>query len=376
MRSLRRWIVLAAAVQAAMFIPLALMAVTGWTPLWLIYLCAALYWGSGLATGPAWSTWIGILVPRRLRARYFGRRSRLCNLGVFAGLATGGLALEYGQGEAPGVAWFAALFAAGFVFRAGCAMFLSLQSETGPVHENHRRVRGRELAGRFLRQRDGRFLIFLMLMQVGVQFSQPFFMPYMEQRLRLSYVSILALIGAAYAGRSLSHPFWGRFAHRYGAMHLLWIGAAGIVPLPVFWLLSDSLAYLVVSQLLAGVLWGAYESATFLLIFETIREDERVSLYTTYNVGNAACQVAGSVLGGWMLGAFADRPGDWMADRFAAVFLVSVAARLVTVLYLTRTREILHHPRPVAIGTDAVRPSAGAIEKPILPSLSEADPSR
>jgi MFS family permease len=134
MRSLRRWIVLAAAVQAAMFIPLALMAVTGWTPLWLIYLCAALYWGSGLATGPAWSTWIGILVPRRLRARYFGRRSRLCNLGVFAGLATGGLALEYGQGEAPGVAWFAALFAAGFVFRAGCAMFLSLQSETGPVH--------------------------------------------------------------------------------------------------------------------------------------------------------------------------------------------------------------------------------------------------
>ncbi len=31
----------------------------------------------GLATGPAWNTWIGTIVPRSVRARFFSRRSRV-----------------------------------------------------------------------------------------------------------------------------------------------------------------------------------------------------------------------------------------------------------------------------------------------------------
>ncbi len=58
-----------------------------------LFAVAAVYWGAGLGTNPAWNTWVGTIVPKRLRARYFARRTRLSQMGVFIGFIVAGVSL-------------------------------------------------------------------------------------------------------------------------------------------------------------------------------------------------------------------------------------------------------------------------------------------
>jgi len=362
--SYRKWIVLAASVQAASFIPLAAMAIAGWIPLWLVFLVATVYWAASMSCGAAWTTWIGILVPSRIRAHYFARRSRLCHIATLLGLVGGGLVLQYGASDSQNLVWFAAIFLVAGVSRGGSAFFLSRQTETGPVPDHHRQVGPVELLGRFRHGRDGRFMLYLMFMQVGVQMAQPYFAPFMRAQLELDYFQILSLTGAAFIAKAFTQPLWGVFARRVGTLRLLWIGGLGIVPLSGLWLVSDSFTYLLITQLLAGTLWAAYELATLLMMFETIREEERTSLWSTFNLGNSAAMVAGSLLGGAILKYYPEA-----ITGYKTIFMLSVVARLATVFYLLRTRDVLRTPEVLVVGESAVRASAGSIGSPILASL-------
>ena len=75
-------------------LPLMAAALTGTMPVGVVFLLAVLYFGTGLAAGPAWNAWVGPLVPRPLWARYFSRRTRVSQLGLLVGFALGGFLLE------------------------------------------------------------------------------------------------------------------------------------------------------------------------------------------------------------------------------------------------------------------------------------------
>ena len=81
-RSYRRWVVLCAIVQATALLSLCLVATVGSLPIVAVFALASFYWGSGMAGGPAWNGWEPV---RRLRARFFARRTRLGRLGLFIG---------------------------------------------------------------------------------------------------------------------------------------------------------------------------------------------------------------------------------------------------------------------------------------------------
>jgi len=92
------------AAQALLFLPLALGAATGGLGVIALFSLMTLYWGTGLATGPPWVTWIETLVPRRLRARYFGRRGIITSGALLAAIllaACGGSDDDAGSGERP-----------------------------------------------------------------------------------------------------------------------------------------------------------------------------------------------------------------------------------------------------------------------------------
>src|SRR5262245_18191005 len=54
----RRWVVLSAFIHSLSFVPLVVAALRGSIALPFIFLIASIYWGSGMATGPAWNTWM------------------------------------------------------------------------------------------------------------------------------------------------------------------------------------------------------------------------------------------------------------------------------------------------------------------------------
>ncbi len=365
MRSHRRWVVLCASLQAASFVPLLAAALGSGIPTAALFLVASLYWGTGMATGPAWNTWVGTIVPPRVRAPYFARRTRITQIGVLGGLLLGGVVLQYGAGVGERLHAFALLFLVAAACRSASAWLLSSTSEPVPLPENYRSVPTLEALGRLPRRsHEGRLLLYLLSVQTAVNLSAPYFTPYMLGRLGLDYASYMVLIAASFGAKILMLPLLGGLARRFGARQLLWVGGLGIVPLASLWIFSDWFPYLLGVQCLAGTAWGAYELATFLLVFETIREEERTSVLTTFNLANAMAMVGGSLVGGWIL----HRIGETQY-AYHVIFVLSSLARASTVLFLLRVPTPVLRSVPVAVRTVAVRPSAGSIDRPILPSI-------
>lgn len=362
----RRWVVLCAATQALSFVPLVIAALIGSISTLALFAFTSLYWGAGLAAGSAWTTWITEVVPQPLRSSFFATRSRLCQAGTLAGLLAGGLALQSFDSPSALHLAFAGLFAFAALSRLTSATFLAWHSEEVRVHEGFQHVSLAELGRRLGHSAGARLILFILCMQAAAQLSVPYFTPYMLRQLEFSYAAYVVMVAAAFAARMAALPLLGRFARRFGPQRLLWLGSIGIVPLSVIWSLTSDFWVLFAAQWLSGFAWAAYELATLLMFFETLPTRERTSVLSTYNFGYALALTVGSLLGGWILHACQD---TLWAYQF--VFALSSAARLACLALLAWLPRIEFAAQPLAVRTDAVRPSQGGITRPVLASIAD-----
>ena len=196
MGSHRKWIVVNVFLQAVSLTALAALAYLGWMPIWAVFLLMSLYWGFGMVAGPAWITWMGTLIPPRIRAGYFSRRSQGTQAAILIGLLGSAAAQRYlGPVLGRPLHAFALMFLLAGIFRFLCCLFLSRQSEPEPIPPGHRRVPMGTIAGRLGRGGAGKFLLYIFLTQVAVQVAAPYFAPYLKHELKYSDAQILFLTG-------------------------------------------------------------------------------------------------------------------------------------------------------------------------------------
>ena len=362
--SYKRWVLICAFVQAVSFVPMIIAAARGRVSATGILIVAAVYWASGLATGPAWNTWMGALVPPTVRARFFAHRTRASQFAVLAGLVLGGCLLQWADGYGAARLAFLSLFLVAGICRLLSLCLLAVQREPAPLRENIRRIPTREILLRMRETGVRRLLLYLIVVQGSVQLAGPFFTPFMFEKLRLSYGGYVALIATAFMTKAAVLPALGSVAHRLGALRLLWIGGIGITPLSAMWILSGHFGWLLFVQALAGVTWGAYELGFFLLFFDSIPDDERTGVLTFYNLGNTAAWVLGSAIGGLLLYSLG-------TDRFVYLLLFGISSigRCLALFLLKGVHRTETLPCAIGVRTVGVRPMNASINAPILPSL-------
>lgn len=364
--SYRRWVVICAGLQALAFVPLVVAALLGRIAPWLAMLVSTVYWGTGLATGPAWNTWIGTLVPRPIRAGFFARRTRYSQAAVLVGFLAAGVALQRGRGAGHELHVFAGMFVAATACRLVSVAFLAAHREPDPPSREPGPPLLRELLRGVGPQAGGRLLVYLVAVQGFVQFSGPYFSPFMLKELRVSYGEFVGLIAVSFVAKVVFLPIWGRVTHRSGAMRLLWIGGLGIVPLPAMWTVSQDLLWVGLVQLFGGIVWAAYELAFFLLFFESIPEAERTRVLTLYNLADKLAWVAGSLLGALLL-----RGLGTTREAYLLLFVLSSTGRVLTLLLLRRVGPLDVPAAEIGVRTLDLRPSEASFDAPVLPSLPD-----
>jgi len=371
--SLRRWVVLCALAQGFMLLPISGGALFGQMNELVLLLLATLYWGAGLATGPAWNAWIGAILPASIRTRFLALRSRLCQGALLVGLLVAGISLELGELGGHLLSVFAIIFTVAALARFFSAWMLARQSEAPRHLEAAQKVTLREWISRARRTPDGHLLFYMFLVQVAVQISGPFFTPFMLGRLEFTYVEYLGVISVAYTSKVVAMPLLGRLAKRHGPQAMLWISGFGVVPLSGLWLISHSVGFLILVQTVAGVMWGMWELATLLLLFDRIPQRQRTSVLTIFNVANAAAMVGGSLLGAAILSGMGET-----VVAYELLFGLSVGARLISLVWLTRVVGPESRPRrmrirPLITRDVAVRPQVGSIDPPIIAGIERAE---
>ncbi|MEM9825547.1 MAG: MFS transporter [Planctomycetota bacterium] len=406
--SVKRWIVLGAALQAAAFFPLVYFAVRGTLSLSVMLLVASLYWAAGYSVGPAWNAWVEDAVPRDRRIGFFAKRTRLQQITTFASLMVAAGILSIAAKYERTLEAFAVLFALAAVSRLASAVLLH-QTETGestgsrsspeagpevvvcsrPSPEAGQGIVERsrpspeagqqgvvrvlasdgygesavgvlandgygEAAVRVLAN-DGydedsvrvpasygyepvsigfssaakRLLAYLIAMQVFIQMSGPFFVPYMLHELKLSHATYVLLIALAFISRVVSMGFWGRVAQRYGSTRLLWCGGLGLVPLAGMWVASSNVYWIAAIQIVSGFAWAAYELGMFLTLFDGVPASQRSRLLRIYNFAGSIAVCTGAFAGAAILNCLGCCTGV-----YHTLFLVSSFGRLTCLLLL------------------------------------------
>ncbi len=364
--SLQPWIVVCAALQALSFLPLVLVANRGSTGLTILLVIASIYWGAGMATGPAWNTWMEEIVPRPLRTRYFPRRTGIQLFSLLVTLVLAGIFLQVAESRGQLMFAFAVIFGMAMSLRLLSA--LALAFHTTPYCRPERPASTTQAFNVDL-SKPYRLIIFLVLVQAAVQLSGPFFAPYMLKQLQFSYGQSMLLISLAFIAKIIALRYLGRIAKRIGSYRLLIAGSIGLVPLSALWIISPSIYWLVWVQILAGVTWAAYELGFFLMFFDVIPANQRTRLLAIYNFANSAALVLGATIGSLMLSV-----RGCTSETYYWLFGLSSLGRLacIPILLSFRTNES-ETLVSMTLRALSLRPSAGSIDVPVLPSIQRDD---
>ncbi|HEY9674327.1 MAG TPA: MFS transporter, partial [Waterburya sp.] len=165
-------------------------------------------------------SWMAVLVPQRLRGRYFGFRNSVVTLTNFLAVPLLGLAVSKWPGGS--VSGFGAILVVGIVLGIISLGFHFLMSDVNPtlLHAGGSDTDYEASGGRvFSFLKDANFLRFLLysgLWSFAVNLSAPFFNLYLLGDLNID-VSVVTLYGSLGAGANLLMlMFWGRLADRIG----------------------------------------------------------------------------------------------------------------------------------------------------------------
>ncbi|HLO88931.1 MAG TPA: MFS transporter [Nostocaceae cyanobacterium] len=238
----------------------------------LIVLFSHLLGGLGSAS---WMSWLAIIVPRRLRGRYFGLRNSATSLTNLLCVPLAGLTVSHWQGgtlQGYGLVLFVGIIF-GFI-SLGCQYFKvdvnpQIQNIEHHItkHDINQPISNPHSPGNSNIWQNSNFVLFLIYFCVwtlAVSLSSPFFNLYMLENLNLD-VSWVSIYGSLQAGANLLMLIlWGKLADKVGSRRILIVIGILVAITPLLWLGvgTDQLSlwlWLPLLHILAGGTWAAID---------------------------------------------------------------------------------------------------------------------
>jgi MFS family permease len=321
--------------QALMYLFVALVFFFGELKVWLLILFVCLYWAFSTLITPAWSSWMGDLVSEKSRGEYFGRRNKIAGFVTFATFTAGGYLLqEFADGTTTQYLGFVVLFFLALVSRIISTVYLSRQYEPDYVVDKKLQFSFWQFLKEARFHNYGLFVIYLGFMNLAVYIASPFFTPYMLEHLGFDYATFTIVTATALVVKFITMPIWGKLSDKYGTKKVL--AASGfLMPIvPILWIFSHDVLYLIAIQAYSGFAWAGFEVASFNFIFDSTSREKRATCVAYYNVVVGLLIFVGAMLGSALLKFIPDVTG------YFVVFLVSYVARsLTSIFFLPHLRE-------------------------------------
>ncbi|MBD2438203.1 MFS transporter [Nostoc sp. FACHB-110] len=299
----------------------------------LIVLATHLLGGLGCAS---WMSWLAMIVPRRLRGRYFGIRNSAISLTNLICMPLAGLVVSHWYGG--NIQGYGIVLLIGVVFgiiSIGCQYFKidinpQLQNSLASTSINNTTDELVALPNINI-WKNYNFLILLIyisLWMFAVHISAPFFNLYMLDTLGID-VSWVTLYGSLQAGANLLMMiWWGKLADRVGNLPILLFVGILVGLTPILWLginasQLDIWLWLPLLHILAGVTWAAIDLCNNNLQL-AIAPIKNQSIYFAI----AAAVAGGSGALGTTIGSFIAQYAVWggLLGLFALSGLLRLAA--------------------------------------------------
>ena len=289
----------------------------------------------GLA-GPAWGSLMSDYVPAKKRGQYFGWRNRTVGAVTVASVVASGLLLNFFHQRYYGAGfWMIFTLAAAARYLSG--YFISHMDEPP-----HRKDPASDFTfvmflRRFRESNFLRFVVFSGCLTFATYLATPFFAVFMLRDLQLSYITYMALQVCSSLAALVALPLWGKHADLVGNVRVLRLSSFLAALIPIFWLFSQTPAYLMGVQMVSGFAWSGVTLSAGNFIYDAVTPQKRVRCIAYFNVINGIALFFGSSLGGYL----ASRLPPLFGSPLLGLFALSCFCRLAFYLLLSGTfREV------------------------------------
>lgn len=301
-KDIKQFVVAMSYLQAILWIGLVLLLFYKPTYKYIL-IWSCIYWIISTAIQPAWTAWMGYFVPRRIRARYFGKRNRIIGFVSFIATLIAGYILDFfNENMTYG---FAIIFIVAFIGRTFSAFYLNKKfnfegKETQNLFEYIYSFKN------LISEKNKSFyyILFNSYISFSIMFFGPLFSIYILRTMELGVFIYTINMTLWQISNFSSSNYFGKLCEKIGDYKVLKISTYIIVFLPILWILlyyldnqTQIIATFIVS-ILAGICFSAYTLSSFNLLYKISKKEDLIHFSALGTFIRGAAILLGGILAG------------------------------------------------------------------------------
>jgi len=232
---------------------------------------------------PAWTSWMGDLVPTAKRGNYFSKRNIAMGIASLATLVFAGIVLGFFPADS--FIAYGILFA--FAAVLGIVCFVLLLRIFEPPYVRPEKIQGiKESFKEFFKNKNfQKFSIFFFFLNFALGLASPFWTAFVLVDLAAHPFWIAIISIALGIGMILPLKAWGAAADKFGNRAILLICSVGVAIFPFLYLYAPHPLFVAAYNLFVGLVWGGFNLAAFNYQLDITPSDKRamyVALFATF----------------------------------------------------------------------------------------------
>jgi MFS family permease len=287
----------------------------------------------------AWSSWIGNLVPEKIRGSYFGKRNTIqAAFSFFTTLLAGWI-----LGITKNLLGFSIIFSIAFIFGLISYFYLKKIPEAGykkTENKNHD-LNVLNFLKEFKKYSNFYpFTLHMSLLSFAVNIASPFFTVYMLSVMKVGYEWYGIVVASEILTRILMLRYWGKLSDKFGDRTIMSLCNILIVFYPFLFLFVKIPFHLILISIFSGIAWSGFDLTSFNYLLDVTPPEKRPSYIANYKVAVGTALFLGPLIGGYLSQYLSSITLFWL-NGLQFLFLLSFILRGIATAYgLPRLKEV------------------------------------
>ena len=296
----------------------------------ILLLAFALYIIISNSIYPLWFSWMGDIVDKKFRGRWFAKRHLITGFVSVILSIIASFFLDYFEKINYVMIGFAILFGLAMFFRFLTWITFKTKYEPKIKIKKKDKFSFIEFLKDAPKNNFGRFTIFRAFLAFSASIFAALLSVYLLRDLGFKYSTYMIIVLSELFFSLVFIRFWGNFSDKYGNYRVMQISLLVIPLTPVLWFLFKSPIYLIlVPGLIGGSAWLAFTLASGNFIYDNVSKEKRSLAVSYYNM----LWGIGIFLGAGLAAILIKYVNINFMKPIIFIFLISAIARLIVVMW-------------------------------------------
>lgn len=325
-----QFLINATTAQASLLVPVALLAFLPFRGRFLTLLALIIAFrvlANLIQT--AWGSLVSDYLCAEERGRYFGWRSQVVGVAGVVVVGMAGLAL-FATKRMSGAFGFSLIFLTAAACRLVSSQLFRFHTDRPLQPTPGGDFTFLMFLRRFRESNFVKYVLYVSGITFATQLAAPYFSVYMLKDLHFNYISYTLIQLVSVSAGLVSFPVWGRHADLVGNAKVLKITSQMIPWIPILWMFSGHLGWLIPVEIFSGFVWGGFNLCAANFIYDAVSPAKRVRCLGYFNLINGVAIFAGASIGGFL----AESMPPFGGRRILSLFLLSGILRFLAHFFL------------------------------------------